>query len=133
MTDIYTRVPVNKSAGIVTSQKDCSDEFLNNWKQKLRVLGLRKAELANELSELKSELGIAHVKGAKFPPKVLRHYKCKHLIRLRTEIIEVEQMIVDCKKEKPLEVNLFSDRFMNLCKQNYPDVYKSLLDTLHGR
>ena len=99
MTDIYTRVPINKAAAIATSQKYCSDEFLNNERQKIKVLGLRKAELANELAELKTELGVPHIKGSKYPPKIVRHYKFKHLTRLRKELLEIEQMIIDCKKK----------------------------------
>lgn len=80
MKDIYSLMPVNKTASIVVSQSGCSDNFLLSKKEQLKTLGLRKKDMMDNIINLKKTLGIDGRAGNGANTKYPHYYTSRTLI-----------------------------------------------------
>lgn len=137
--EVYGLKPVNKTAGIVTSQNGVSDNFLLAEKQTLKVLGDRKKYFMDAIVGLKEDIGINSARegqGAKkkYPRRILLHPKFKELQRLRGSITKLDAEIKEVrdriKKTEPLLS--FEERFMQYMRENHSELYAKVRDMVNS-
>jgi len=136
MIDIYTLSPVNKSAGVVTSQAGVKDTFLLNTHERVKVLGARKRELADLCLELKLEIGIdPHRDSSRkaYPPHIFRHKSFKRLMAVKRDLTNIDIEIAEARKEAAkVPKTPYAEKIVHLLKINYPEIYLDLKEKLNN-
>lgn len=134
MKDIYSLMPVNKTASIVTSQYGCENSFLLSKKEQLKTLGLRKKDMMDNIINLKKTLGIDGRAGnganTKYPKYIVRNPLFKTYLHNKEEINEIERQILKLKKDladNPEERGKdFNKIFVDKVKAEYPMIFSKI-------
>lgn len=122
--DIYSMVPVNKTASVCTSQANCSDTIYISKLESKRILGLRIYNKTKEINELYKELGNKNIVNDKNYLIIKQNDKYNELIQKRIELQSMQSELNKLKEDiKRLEPNVFLLLVIKKLKQEYPDVF----------
>lgn len=128
---ILNSAPINKTAAIVTSQAGCDDNFLIKAKEEIQIYTKRKHAIEQQIVELKKIIGIDYRESSsgKLPRKVLNHPEYKRFLRLREDVNELRQKIMDAKtrldKKDKIDPNFFRLVTLHL-RHRFPDIYSQI-------
>lgn len=129
--DVYGLRPVNKTAGVVTSQNGVTDNFLHSDREILKTLGNRKKHFMDALIALKEEIGIDRSReklGAKtkYPPRIVRHPKFRQMKALKESITNLDTEIKAVRDRIAKNPDTFQEDFINLIRLKYPEIYQEI-------
>lgn len=138
---IAALAPVNKTSALVTQQSCTEDSFYISQKEELRVLGLRKLDLMQEIVDLKERIGIdagrsGQGAGTKFPKKILQHPLFKKYMHLKKEATILDKSIFELKKKvsaKKIPDDKFKEYVIHFLKTDYPDLYIEIKNKIRER
>lgn len=133
--EVYGMRPVNKTAGIVTSQNGVRSDFRLADRESLKVLGERKKFFMDAIIALKEEIGIDRSRErlgakAKYPPKILRHPKFKQMKSLKESITKLDAEIKAVRDRIKLNgpIETFEESFVNYVRENHSEIYEKARD-----
>ena len=127
MNDIYALTPINKTAALVTNQSGCSDDFYNNSKEELELLGKKKQDLMAHIRHLKEKLGIDGRENGgantKYPRHIINNPIYKTYLSAKKQATELDNEIVIVRKKLNGRNETITNIMKNIIRKEYPDIY----------